>query len=341
MEPRARYARNAVLAFAGLVALYALVGFLVVPPVARKLIAEKAGAALGRVVAVDEVAFNPFTLRATLKGFRILEADAKTPFTSFDSLDVNGGFASLYRLAPVVEDLTLTGLKVNVVRDGESHYNLSDILQRLAPPAQRKEGKVEEPERFSIGNIRVVDAAIDFDDRPVGRKHRVSEMQVAIPFISNLPIHLKDQVQPSFSANINGAPLKLTGEALPFENTVRTHFNLDIRALDVARYMAYLPASTPARVQAGKLDAALSLRFTQVPGKDPLVDVTGTASLAEVSLVTVDGPLARIGRLDAEIASLDPLGGLVKVKSVRVADASTLQGEWRIAVSRRSTSALT
>jgi hypothetical protein len=328
----ARRLRIAVLAVVGLVALYGVVGGLIVPPLAKKLLAEKLGDRLGRIVVVDSVSVNPYTLDATLKGFRILEADGKTAFASFDVLDVNGSAASIYRLAPVIDELTLSGLKVNVVRDGESHYNLSDILKRLTPAARAasKDEQKEQPARFSVGNIRVVNAAVDFDDRPKGAKHRVSEMQITIPFISNLPTHLKDQVQPSFSANINGTPLKLTGEALPFENTVRTHFNLDIRALDVPRYLGYLPADLPVKVDSGKLDARISLRFTQAPGKDPAVDVAGTAALDNVSLSTGDGPLGKFARLEADIASLDPIGGVVKVTSVRLAGASAMQDQWKI-----------
>ena len=332
MNASARRLRIFAFALVGLVAAYGIVGGLIAPPLARKLIAEKLGERLGRVVAVDEVSINPYTLRATLRGFRILEADGKATFASFDGLDVNASAVSIYRLAPVIDELSLTALKVNVIRDSESHYNLSDILKRLTPAARaaRKDERNEEPARFSVRNIRIIDAAIDFDDRPRGAKQRVSEVQVAIPFISNLPTHLKDQVQPSFSANINGTPVKLSGEALPFENTIRTHFDIDVRALDLPRYLGYLPAGLPVNVESGTLDARISLRFTQAPGKEPAVDLAGRAALHDVSLTSADGPLARFTRLEADIASLDPLGGLVKVASVRLAGASAMQGEWKV-----------
>src|SRR6185312_11620852 len=292
--------------------------------------ASRLGERLGRPVAIERVSINPFTLDATLDHLRVLEPDGKAPFASFDALDLDASAASLYRLAPVIDRLTLTGLKVHLVRDRESHYNVSDIPGRFkAQP--RKDGRTEEPARFSVGNIHIVNAAIDFDDLPKGAKHRVSEIQVTIPFISNLPTHLKDQVQPSFFANVNGTPVTLSGEALPFENTVRTRFDLDVKALDLARYVEYLPADFPVKVDAGKLDARISLRFTQAENRQPTVDIAGTAALGDVSLSTADGPLGRFKRLEADISSLDPMSGLVKVASLRIEDAAAMQGEWRIA----------
>jgi uncharacterized protein involved in outer membrane biogenesis len=143
IPPRSRRWRIAVLAVLGIVAAYAVIVALVVPPIARKLIADKGGEALGRVVVLDELHINPFTLDATARGFRILEADRTTPFVSFETLDIAGSATSLYRFAPIVDAVTLTGLKVNLVRDAPTHYNLSDIVQRLAAKPAAKKGSLK------------------------------------------------------------------------------------------------------------------------------------------------------------------------------------------------------
>jgi len=319
----------------GAVALWGVAGGLILPPIARKLIAEKLGERLGRVVVVDDVSVNPYMLDARLKGFRILEPDRATAFAAFDQLDIEGSVASFYRLAPVIDRLTLAGLKVNLVRDGENHYNLSDIVARLqsaakAEAARRKPQADDEPARFSVSNIRLVNAAIDFDDRPIGRKHQVSEIHLSVPFISNLPTHLKEYVQPSFAAKVNGAPLLVTGETLPFENSAATHFTLDVNALDVRRYLEYVPVPIPVRVESGTLDAHVTVRFTQVAGKQPTVAIAATAGLRDVALANEAGRLAQFARLDLELASFDPIGGNARIKSVRLEEAGALGGEWRM-----------
>ena len=314
----------------GVVALYGIVGGLIVPHFARQAIADKLGERLGRVVVVEDLSINPYTLAATVKGFRILEPDRKTPFVAFETLDVDGSAQSIYRLAPVVDSVTLSGLKVSLVRDGESHYNLSDILERLAAAAKAAKPSDDKAE-FSVSNIRLKNARVDFDDRPKGAKHEVTEIDVAIPFVSNLPTHLKEFVQPTFSAKVNGTPLRLKGETLPFENSLRTHLALDLDSLEVPRYVEYSPTALPVKVDAGKLDARLSVRFTQAAGKQPSVDVAGTIGLRDVRLSAPEqAALASFGKVDLDIASLDPFAGLVKVNSLRVSDASANQDQWRV-----------
>src|SRR5258708_25815160 len=122
--PRSRRVRTAAFTVVGRAAGYGLIVGLIVPPFARGLIADKLGEKLGRAVALDDLSINPYTLYITAKGFRILEADRKSAFASFDQLEVNASIESLYRFAPVADEVTLSGLKVSLVRDGETHYNV-------------------------------------------------------------------------------------------------------------------------------------------------------------------------------------------------------------------------
>lgn len=326
-SPKRRRWKVAALWVVGVVAAYGIAGGLLLPPLAKKQIAAKVGERLGRTVVIDDLTVNPYTLNATLKGLRILEADRKTAFASFDRLDLDCSITSLYRFAPVADRVTLDGLKVNLVRDTETRYNVSDILARLAAAPQPKDsGKAE----FSLSNIRVTNGRVEFDDRPKAAKHQVTEIDIAIPFVSNLPTHLKEFVQPSFSAKVNGTPLKLTGETLPFENSLRTNVAIDLQAFEVPRYVEYSPTALPVKVDAGKLDARLAVRFTQAAGRNPSVDVAGTLGLTDLRLSTPEGALASFGKVDVDLASLDPFAGLVHVNTLRVTQASAAEDQWRI-----------
>jgi hypothetical protein len=253
--------------------LYGLVGAVILPPVAKKVIASQLGEKLGRAVEIDRVSVNPYTLEATVHGARIFEADRKTPFIAFDRLDVNGSVTSLTRFAPVVDEMTLDGLKVRLVRDGENHYNASDILARLAVPPKPKG---DEPARFSVSNILISHARVDFDDRPVGAKHQVTDIDIAIPFVSNLPRDLKEFVQPRLSAVVNGSPLHIRGETHPFEDSLRTHVALQLDNVDLPRYVGYSPQKLPVSLDSGKLDGRIEVQFTQAQkGKEPAVVVKG------------------------------------------------------------------
>lgn len=313
----------------GALALYAVLGGLVLPHFARQIAAEKLGERLGRAVVIDDVSVNPFTLAATVKGFRILEPDGKTPLAAFDRLDLDGSILSIRHWAPVFDQVTLDGLQVRIVRETEARYNVTDILGKLAE-AQRQAPPSDDKAQFSLNNIRVSHARVDFEDRPKGGTHKVTDIEIAIPFISNLPVHLKEFVHPSFAAKVNGAPLALTGETLPFESSLRTHVALDLDALEINRYVEYAPSPLPAKVDAGKLDARLSVRFTQVPGKQPSVDVAGKLTLRDLQLSSSEGVFANAGRIEADIASFDPLGGALHASALRATDLVANGREWRV-----------
>src|SRR5213078_37257 len=85
--------RNAAIALIALVALFALVGFFVVPPIAKSQIETRAAETLGRRVTVGTVAFNPFTLKATLSDFVL--ADREHPLLTFDAMDIDLSAASV------------------------------------------------------------------------------------------------------------------------------------------------------------------------------------------------------------------------------------------------------
>ena len=318
--------RVVVLAVMAAIAIYGAIFGLVLPPFARKMIASNLGDRWGRVVVIDDLSINPYTLGVTMKGFRILEPDGRTTFASFDRLDVDGSIASIRHLAPVADAATLSGLKVNLVRDGESHYNVTDILGRVA--AAPKEERLRHAE-YSLGHIRLINGRLDFDDRPKGTKHQVTGIDITIPFVSNLPTHLKDFVLPKFSAEVNGTPLRFTGETLPFENSLRTHLAIDLDSLDVPRYVEYFPAALPVNIDSGKLDAHLSVRFAQTSRNVPSIDVTGKLALRDVRLsAREEAALAGFARVDVELASLDPFAGLVHLKSIGVTQASANRDRW-------------
>ena len=306
--------------------LYGLLGAVVLPPVARKVIASQLAEKLGRVVEIDRVSVNPYTLEAAVHGARIFEEDRKTPFVAFDRMDVNGSVTSLTQFAPVVDEMTLDGLKVRLVRDGENHYNASDILARLASMPKPKD---DEPARFSVSNIRIAHARVDFDDRPVGAKHQVTDIDVAIPFVSNLPSHLKEFVQPRLSAVVNGSPLHIRGETLPFENSLRTHVALQLENVDLPRYVGYSPQKLPVSLDSGKLDGRIEVQFTQAQkGKDPAVIVKGGLAFRDLAMSTPGRELAKLALIQVDGINVDLLRKDVRVESLAV-KGGTLSGARR------------
>src|SRR5262245_282580 len=99
---RRRWVRRTAIGVGGALLLFTIVGFFVIPPIARSVAETQAGKALGRRVSIGKIRLNPFALSLTVERFQIYEPDATTPFVGFGRLYVNVQLSSVYRLAPVV-----------------------------------------------------------------------------------------------------------------------------------------------------------------------------------------------------------------------------------------------
>src|SRR3954470_10729220 len=196
-ERRRRWLRRTGIGAAVALILFTIVGFFVVPPLARHVAQTQLTQVLGRKVVIDRIRVNPFALSATVEGVHVFESDATTAFVEFRRFYVNAQLSSIWRRAPVIKEVTLDGLRVHVERRRATAaawgdltaYNFSDILAHLAaspptpPSAPRPPAPTDgAPPRFSINNIRVTDGALLFDDRPLGAHHEISALTIGVPF---------------------------------------------------------------------------------------------------------------------------------------------------------------
>lgn len=277
-----------------------VLGFLAVPPLVRSLLQDTLTAKLHRPVTIGAVAINPYALSARLERLSIGGTDGET--AGLDELYVNLEASSLFRGGPVVKEIRLTGPRVRVVREAEDRYNISDLLEEWTKPSD------DPTPRFALNNIQVSGGRVEFDDRPRGIRHQVSDITLALPFVSSLPAQMEVFVEPAFSAIINGAPLALTGRSKPFAESHESELKLDLDRFDLARYAAYLPAAIPVAITAGTLDTDLKLVFLARRDGPSSATLSGTMALNDLAIQDRAGqPLAKLRRLSAELASIDPL----------------------------------
>ena len=116
-----------VLSAVGLLILYTIAGFLVVPWAVKSMLPEKLSAATGRTVTLGSAAFNPFTFEITLEAFAILERDEK-PFASVGRLYANAELLPLITGKAVLKELVIEQPSVSVIRDREGVFNFADLM---------------------------------------------------------------------------------------------------------------------------------------------------------------------------------------------------------------------
>lgn len=305
----------------GVVTLLLLFMVLVLPGIVRSQAEKGIATALNRKASIAKVRINPFGMTVTVEGFRLFEPDASTPFVELGSLTASLSSSSLYRFGIVADRLSIDKPNVRLVRSADNRYNFSDILDHLA--RQPKKESSGGPPRFSINNISISDGTFLFDDRAVavagGKQHTVRELQLAIPFISNIPHLANKYTDPLFSAVINGAPLRFEGKAKPLAKSMETTLNLKLDRLNLPHYLAYLPADLPVKLAKGSLTLDLALCYRVHASQQPELTISGLTRLDDLQLVEKNGtPLASFNRFDLQAKTIEVFRRLVDLDLVRL-----------------------
>lgn len=295
--------------------LFGLLGAFAAPHLVRSL-AEKHGSEfLGRALTLQAVSINPYTLELTVSGLKMLEANGKDEAVTLDSLTVDVEWASLFKGAPVVRAVQVERPWLRIVRlDEEGRFNFSDVLQKILdqPPS-------EEPARFSVNNIVLRDGRVDIDDQPFARKHAISDIQIGLPFVSNLPSDVELFVEPSIAARINDAPFSMKGRVRPFIDEREATMKVEFNALNLARFDEYSPVPLGFRISSGLLDTDIELGFRQPKEGEPRISLQGTLELRDLELDSRDGkPLFKLPALDMVLNEIQPLAGKVDIASIRI-----------------------
>ncbi len=297
----------------GVVVLWAVLGFLVLPPILRPLLEKRLAEALHRPVRLQRLSLNPFTLSATLEGLDVKEKDGAGLFFSFDRLHVNLEAISVFAGGPVIREITLTKPSIAIVRSEDGTYGFQDLLDEALKPS--KKGS---PLRFSVNNIRVEGGSVDFDDRPKRSKHRVRDLRIGVPFLSNIPSKVEISTLPVFEANVNGARFELHGKTKPFSETRETTLEIGFGDVDLPYYLAYAPA-TPSTITSGRLDAQIAVAFTQSLAGSAALTLSGTTVLRKLAVAHGGKPLLACDRIDAVLGPIDVFGRKFSLASLKVA----------------------
>ena len=303
----------------GIVLVVAALLFLAVPPVAKHYAVKILGEQLGRTVSIDAISVNPFRLSAQVRGLRILEADGQSEAFSFDALRANLEAESIVRKGVVLHELALDRPRLNLSLDEDGRNNWSDVIERLQANSAESTQDEGPGALFSIGNIRIRHGAIRVDDRVRGQQHELSELDLGLPFISNLPVKVDVFVQPSLSAMLNGDPLKMQARTKPFAESHETVLDLVLNEFDLAPWAAYLPFKPTFRLPSALLTSNLEVSFRQIPDATPELMVRGPVVLRSLVLQDADGgPVASLPEVEFEFADVQPLLGRLHFTHLRM-----------------------
>ncbi|HUL55165.1 MAG TPA: DUF748 domain-containing protein [Opitutaceae bacterium] len=156
--------RRILWACATLLVLYTVVGFFVLPPIARAQLVKRLSAELGRPVALGKVRLNPYALSVTLENLDVRETGGGGSFFGWRRLYVNFGALASLTGDWVLSDIALDGFHLQVTVNPDGTFNFSDLLTKfMAPPPAG--AKPAAPGRaLRVGRLAISDARVDCAD---------------------------------------------------------------------------------------------------------------------------------------------------------------------------------
>lgn len=307
--------KRSAIGFGIFLVLFGLFGYFALPGIikgqAEKIVADK----LHRTLHLGKVEVSPYTLTVTVRDLKLMEADGQTVFVSFDALTVNVAASSLFRLAPVVQEVKLQKPYVHLVRQDANHYNFDDLLKGGEEAPAEKSGEA----RFAVHNIQIEEGRIDFEDKPANKSHTISDLKIGVPFISSLPSQVAIFVEPLLSAKVNGTPLLIKGKARPFAEPKEAVVDLDLEGVDIPAYLEYLPFKPNFKLPSARLDVHLNVSFQQPRDKAPNLLLGGNVSLKEVKLTELGGkPILKLPELVVTLGKTDLTAGHVDIEKIAI-----------------------
>jgi uncharacterized protein involved in outer membrane biogenesis len=317
--------RTVIISVVAFVVVFTIAGFFAVPPLAKHLLVKNLSEALHRNVSIQQIKFNPYNLTMAVKGFTVKEQEASEVFLSFDELFANIQAVSIFKWAVVVNEIKLTNPYIRVIRNEDGTYNFSDVVDKAAtgtaPPAKKSQ-----PIHFSINNITISGGSVDFIDTPKGIFHEITDINLAVPFVSNMKYYLQTYIQPRFSALVNGDSFIIEGKTKPFHDSLETELDINIKDLDLADYLGYVPIRKHFNLLSGALDLAVKISYIQYQDKSPDLEVTGTLTIRDINLADEKkNPLFKVVEAVFDIASVKPLEEMIHLASINIRSPGLLR----------------
>ncbi|NPT53318.1 DUF748 domain-containing protein [Paraburkholderia elongata] len=295
--------------------LFGLLGFFAAPPLIRHIAEQQLSKQLDRPATIGRIALNPYTLKLEADGVHIGERGGAGDFVDISRLIVKPSWSSLFRAAPIIDEVQLDSPRFHIVRYDAQRFNFTDLIEKFSKQPAKPASK---PTLFSVSNIRLENGQITFDDKLLGETHVIDQWKLGVPFIATLPSKTDIFVEPLLRARIDGSPLAIDGKTKPFAASRESEVSLRFEGLDVPQLISYAPTKLPVIVQSGKLSTDLKLNFV-MSNDVPSLRVAGTVDLNDVDVRDHSkAPFFAAHAVHVAAATLEPLKSLYHFDDIRI-----------------------
>jgi hypothetical protein len=316
--------RRLLVACGAALALYALLGFLVLPRVLHRQLVDRLTALLQREVSVERVRANPFALSVTIEGL-LLKQPNGTPGVSWDRLYVNFDLwpLALKEIRFSAISLERPFVELALLRDGTT--NLGALIRAFerageAPAPEKPPEKSGRPWTLAVDNLAIEGASLAFrdDTRPGPFRSILGPMSVRVQ-----SFHTRaDSRSPySFSGKTE------SGEGFSWSGTffidpLRSQGSFSLDAFRIPKYAPYYQPAVGFEIRDGTASLKASYELEWGAARR-VVRIQGGALDLRTLVLALPGaaePLLELPALEVAGVAADVIGGSAEVDSVTLRD---------------------
>jgi hypothetical protein len=304
-------------------ALYTVVGFLVLPAVIKSQMLKRLPALAHRNVAVQQVRLNPYTLSFTLRGFSLTETNGEE-FASLGELYMNFQSISLLKRGFVFKEISVKKPSANIVRLADGSFNFANLLTNEVPPSAKPSGNPQLP-LVMIDELKVEDGQVAFTDldRKKPFQQRYGPINVTLAKFTTRPkegspysvvVSTEDGRTFAWSGDVTLTPLHSAG-------------TFKLTGFQITRYAPYIEDAAPIQILSGQVDLQTDYRL-DAAGEEASLTVSNVAldlSDLQVALAQPRPARASIKKLHLSVSgvALDTAAKTIDVAEIRLVDLTT------------------
>ncbi|MDD2057304.1 DUF748 domain-containing protein [Pseudomonas sp. GD03860] len=294
------------------VALYSLLGFLILPGVALRIANQQLANYATVPAHLQRIELNPFSLELTLWGLQIGEPGKEQ--VGFERLYANLQLDSLWSGALHLDGIELDKARTEVLFAKDGSLNLTQLF-KLPASEPKPEEPPSDPFPVRIGSIKLSEGYLHFEDlrpsEPI--EFLYDSMNLELKNLSTLPEDSTDMTLVAIGPHGGRIDWSGTFSLIP----IASEGTLKITDGKMKAFWPYVRDAVPLVLEEGvlSLDTHYSLNLSKET--ELLLDNT-SVSIAPFAIKTPDGrPLARLARLDVSETSVDLAKQLVTVGKIR------------------------
>ena len=293
-------------------ALYSLLGFLILPGIALRVANQQLANYATVPARIERIEPNPFSLELTLWGLKIGEPGKEQ--VGFERLYANLQIDSLWTRALHLADVQLDKPKTEILFDKTGTLNLAQLF-KLPPSEPTPDDPESKPFPLRIERIKLASGYVHFEDvrpsEPI--EFLYDKLDFELKNLSTLPEDNADMTL--VAAGPEGGQIDWTGNfsLVP----IASEGKLKVTDGKMKVWWPYVRDAVPLVLEDGPLNFSTDYKLNLA--KETELNLTNvSASIAPFAIKAPDGrPLARLERLDVSETSIDLAKQQVIVGKIR------------------------